>query len=111
MISRFKVVSKCYLTFLQCSSMRNFSRSIGKTNLLKHTLKNKSSNKILLLNNTTKCLTTKQDENLEQSRDDLPFWSKLLICGGVLLLSFYKFIEFAECEKQSKADKERCEIR
>ena len=56
--------------------------------------------------------TTYQEDSKQNYKEDVNcyFWEKVLICSSIFLLGFLKNLTFAECEKQSKADKEKCEF-
>ena len=115
MIFRLKILKNTYLALLKPTSLRSLSNRVSKKStggwlnyvIFKHGAQTTSSIKS---SQFLSCLS--QDKSSNQHQDDehfeLSFCKKLIICSGVVFLCLLKFVDFAECEKQSKAEKEKC---
>jgi hypothetical protein len=116
MILRFKAICNCYRSFLKKKSICNLSICMSKSNFTKNLNFERNKNTTLLKSDFRSFhkipWITYQRDSKENYKEEINcyFWEKVIICCSIILLSFLKNLKFVECEKQSKADKEKCDI-
>ena len=109
MITRLKMLNKAYFRLNSMRSLRNIFHGRKYNPLLNMELfkkyeKQGSKNSAQIVTNVFQ----KNQNEPEYFENKSYFMNKMLIGTGVILLIYFKFIEFADCEKQSKAEKEKC---
>ena len=107
MITRFKSLNKTYTCLLRLYLIRNLSKFGRKSNPLLYMELFKKYEKQASMN-SAHFLSGISQENQNEGNNKSSFTNKILIATGVLLLIYFKYIEFVDCEKQSKTEKEKC---